>query len=171
MSARLFVRNAMFAVVVAISTGACIPDFSNLDLSGMEFDFDECHKDDDCPAEHICVGLFLECAPANVCNSQTECADNEICTSRLAILSGEITRATCEPNPNTSPDGGSDSAGNGGAGGGSGGQGGMGNHGGQGGAAGQGGAGGSGGQGSGGQAGAAGQGGVGGMGGQGGSGG
>lgn len=159
MSTRLFFRNATIALFAAISIGACFPE-PQCNMEPLELS--DCESDNGCPMGEICIGLFPQCTAAKVCTSQTDCADDEICTSRLAIFSGEVTRTTCEPNPNVPSDGGTGSAGNGGAGGGSGGQGGMGNHGGQGGAPGQGGAGGAGGQGGGGQAGAAGQGGVGG---------
>lgn len=159
MSTRLYFRNATWAFLAAMSIGACFPE-PKCNMAPIELS--NCQSDDECVAGEICVGLFPNCTAAKVCNSQMDCADDEICTSRLGLFSGEITRATCEPNPKITPDGGDASSGDGGAGGGSGGQGGVGGHGGQGGAAGQGGTGGVGGQGGSGQAGAAGQGGSGG---------
>jgi len=155
MSMRTFFRNATWAFLAAVSMGACFPE-PKCNMEPIELS--DCQSDNDCPAGEICIGLFLNCTAAKICNSQTDCADDEICTSRLGIFSGEVTRATCEPNPKIPPDGGTGSSGNGGSGGGSGGQGGLGGNGGQGGTAGQSGTGGAGGQGGSGQAGAAGQG-------------
>lgn len=169
MITRTFFRNTTLALFSAICIGACFPE-PKCNMQPIELS--NCQSDDECPAGEICVGLFPNCSAAKVCNSQMDCESDEICTSRLALFSGEITRTTCEPNPNIPPDGGSVTTGNGGSGGASSGQGGMGGHGGQSSSSGQGGAGGASGQSSGGgQAGSAGQGGVGGMNGQGGTGG
>jgi hypothetical protein len=159
----LYVRNAAWGFFTAICIGACF-SVPKWDVEPIELS--DCHSDDECAAGEICIGLFPRCTAGKVCTSQTDCAEDEICTSRLGIFTGEVTRTTCEPNPNFQPDGGkggsAGAAPDGGAGGDSGEQGGMGGHGGQGGAASQGGAGGLGGQGGGGQAGGAGQGGSGG---------